>query len=282
MALSKQLEALGSTLKSQIMSDLNSWEDRRRGETPVARGKKFTNKRARPQPLPEISHETLVEIRRVRHALYTENGEVAREVINWAIGVLAVFVSVADMKGNCRLSDLIGLPGAKTLFQLLVLAAESCFARVGMEEAETALVAAILSTTKDPRAVEWILTQYGATHTAGFPRCLHMYAVSRLAQGSAASGAEKAGLSKAIESLAATHPEENARALTSILDTYREAITGSDSSALAAVADDDPRRFILFYMLQSQQSVLLGNGTRDPKQGTASSGQKQGVAASEP
>ncbi|KAJ2712400.1 hypothetical protein H4R19_002776 [Coemansia spiralis] len=255
MALSRQLEELGSALKSQIMSDLNSWEDRRRGEAPVGRGKKAINKRARPAPLPEIGRSTLVEVRQVRHALLTEDGDVAREVSSWAIGVLAVFVSVADMRGNCNLADLIGLPGAKAVFQLLVLAVESCFGRAGMEEAESALIAATLTTTKDPRVVEWILNQYGATHSACFPRCLHLCAISRLAQGSDAAGG--AGLAGAIDTLAATHPRENARALASILDTYRDAV-----SCRAGVADDDPRRFILSYMLRSQQSALLGSGSR--------------------
>ncbi|KAJ2174136.1 hypothetical protein EV180_007223, partial [Coemansia sp. RSA 518] len=61
-ALGEQLEALGSVLKSQIMSDLNAWEDRRR-ET-QSRNSKKAAKRARPAPLPEIPHNTLVELRR--------------------------------------------------------------------------------------------------------------------------------------------------------------------------------------------------------------------------
>ncbi|KAJ2774410.1 hypothetical protein IWQ57_000835, partial [Coemansia nantahalensis] len=265
MALSKQLEGLGSALKSQIMSDLNAWEDRRRSETQAGRGKKYAAKRARPQPLPEIARGTVVEMRAVRRALYATGSDVAREVSAWAIGVLAVFVSVADMKGNCKLSDLIGLPGAKAVFQLLVVAVESRFGHMGMEAAETALVDATLATTKDPRAVEWILSQYGATHSARFARCLHLSAIGRLAQGGdapaapapAAAAAGSAGLAKAIEALAAAHPEENTRALAGILDSYRDAVCGAGDT----VAEDDPQRYILSYMLQSQQSALLGNGS---------------------
>ncbi|KAJ2800206.1 hypothetical protein H4R20_004146 [Coemansia guatemalensis] len=260
MALATQLEALGSVLKSQIMSDLSSWEDRSRNDSQSTRGKRFANKRARPQPLPEIPHDTLVDIRRVRHALYTENGEAAETIINWAIGVLSVFVSVADMRGNCKLGDLIGLPGTKAVFQLLVLAVESSFSRLGIEGAETALITNVVSKTKDPRAVGWILNQYGATHSTQFPRCLHLYAISQLAKGDSATRAENSGLVNAIGDVAAAHSAENARALDSILDMYRDAVAEQTACvADGSVADDDLRRFILFYMLQ-QHRLLLHNG----------------------
>ncbi|KAJ2080154.1 hypothetical protein H4R24_003283 [Coemansia sp. RSA 988] len=260
MTLTAQLESLGSVLKSQIMSDLSSWEDRFRNDAQSTRGKRFPNKRARPQPLPEIPHDTLVDIRRVRHALYTENGETAETIISWAIGVLSVFVSVADMRGNCKLGDLIGLPGTKAVFQLLVLAVESSFSRLGVEAAETALITNVVSRTKDPRAVGWILSQYGTTHSTQFPRCLHLYAISQLAKGGSAACVENTGLVNAISDVAAAHAEENTRALGSILDMYRDAVTEQTVCDVNdSVANDDLRRFILFYMLQ-QHRLLLNNG----------------------
>ncbi|KAJ2612315.1 hypothetical protein H4S08_002753 [Coemansia sp. RSA 1365] len=260
MTLAAQLESLGSVLKSQIMSDLSSWEDRSRNDAQSSRGKRFANKRARTQPLPEIPHNTLVEIRRVRHALYTENGNTAETISSWAIGVLSVFVSVADMRGNCKLSDLIGLPGTKAVFQLLVLAVESSFSRLGVEEAETALITNVVSKTKDPRAVGWILNQYGTTHITQFPRCLHLYAISQLAKGYSAACAENTGLVNAIGDVAAAHSTENARALDSILDMYRNAVAEQTTHiANGSVAEDDLRRFILFYMLQ-QHRLMLQDG----------------------
>ncbi|KAJ2353990.1 hypothetical protein IWW50_003966 [Coemansia erecta] len=266
MALGEQLEALGSVLKSQIMSDLNAWEDRRRSEAQTGRSGKKAAKRARPQPLPEIPHGTLVELRQAQHSLLSEPGVVGGQISSWAIGVLTVFVSVADMKGNCKLSDLIGLPGAKAMFQLLVLAVESSFSQAGVEAAETAFIDTVLATSKNPRAVGWILNQYGATHSAHFSRMLHLYAVSQLARGNAAiMGAENTGLATAISDLAASHPEQNARALDGILDMYRQAVL--DSSAGESVAADDPRRFVLFYLLHSQSMQL--RGSRDAWLGAA-------------
>ncbi|KAI8323785.1 hypothetical protein GQ54DRAFT_296502 [Martensiomyces pterosporus] len=270
---SERLESLGSALKSQIMSDLNSWEDRRRSEAQASRSKKFSNKRQRPLPLPEISHDTLVDIRWVRHTLYSEQAQgaatgVFTEVSQWAVGVLSVFVSVADMKGNCKLDDLISLPGARAVFQLLVLAVESGFPQLGEDDAELALITTVLAATKDPRAIGWILKQYGALHRPSFPKCLHLYAISRIpsstaasaatsatATGSAASSPETSGLAQAIADLAAAYPAENAHALNSILRMYRDATQLVDSAATEAdsIPMDDPRRYILFYMLQSHQ-----------------------------
>ncbi|KAJ2671645.1 hypothetical protein IWW42_003256 [Coemansia sp. RSA 1085] len=261
MELSEQLEALGSVLKSQIMSDLNSWEDRRRSETQSARSGKKSAKRARPQPLPEIPHDTLVELRQVQHELFTQTNEVARHIIIWAIGVLSVFVSVADMKGNCKLSDLIGLPGTKAVFQLLVMAVESSFTLQGVEGAEQAFVDAVMATTKDPRAISWILNQYGTTHSSHFLHCIHMYAISLLAQGDAAvASLESSGLGTAINDLATTHPEQHQKTMDSILDAYRQAVSSYDTdSAEEQIAEDDYRRFVLFYMLQSQSAKLYSS-----------------------
>ncbi|KAJ2309131.1 hypothetical protein IWW54_003899 [Coemansia sp. RSA 2705] len=252
MALGEQLETLGSELKSQIMSDLNSWEDRRRSEAQSGRSGKKAAKRARPQPLPEVPHGMLVALRQMQYELFTDTGAAARQISEWAVGVLSVFVSVADMKGNCRLGDLIGLPGAKAVFQLLVLAVESSYSQVGVAAGETAFIDTVVSTTRDPRAVAWILNQYGAAHSAQFPQSLHMFAVSRLAQGGGPGG-----LAAAIGELAGSHPEQNRRALDGLLDVYRQAVAGSGGGG-GQIGEDDPRRFVLFYLLQTQAVQLHG------------------------
>ncbi|KAJ1852075.1 hypothetical protein GGH12_005656 [Coemansia sp. RSA 1822] len=260
MELQEQLEALGSVLKSQIMSDLNSWEDRRR-ET-QSRSSKKAAKRARPAPLPEIPHNTLVELRRVQLELFRDH-EAGEKIISWAISVLTVFVSVADMKGNCKLTDLIGLPGTKSVFQLLVLAVESSFSRNEPEHAESAFIDAVLATSKNPRAVTWILHQYGLTHSRQFPRCLHMHAVSQLAHGNASIvGTESTGLNTAISDLAASHPDQNTRALADILHLYRQAVSCSISGE--SIEENDSRRFVLFYLLH-MQSVRLGVGEKESR-----------------
>ncbi|KAJ2143493.1 hypothetical protein IW142_003690 [Coemansia sp. RSA 564] len=252
-ALGEQLEALGSVLKSQIMSDLNAWEDRRR-ET-QSRNSKKAAKRARPAPLPEIPHNTLVELRRVQLQLFTEP-DAGEKIISWAISVLTVFVSVADMKGNCKLSDLIGLPGTKSVFELLVLAVESSFSRTEPGCAESAFIDSVLATSKNPHAVTWILHQYGLSHSRQFLRCLHMHAVGQLARGNASIVAtESTGLNAAISDLAASHPDQNTQALADILRVYRQAVSCSTSGE--HIEENDPRRFVLFYLLHAQ-SVRLG------------------------
>ncbi|KAJ2502348.1 hypothetical protein GGH96_001144 [Coemansia sp. RSA 1972] len=261
MELQEQLEALGSVLKSQIMSDLNAWEDRRR-ET-QSRNSKKAAKRARPSPLPEIPHTTLVELRRVQLQLFRDP-DAGEKIISWAISVLTVFVSVADMKGNCKLSDLIGLPGTKSVFELLVLAVESTFSRTEPNCAESAFVDSVLATSKNPHAVTWILHQYGISHSRQFVRCLHMYAVGQLAHGNASIvGTDPTGLNAAISDLAASHPDQNTRALADILCVYREAVSFSSES----IEESDPRRFVLFYLLHTQ-SVRLDE-SRDEWLGSA-------------
>ncbi|KAJ1964323.1 hypothetical protein GGI12_001493 [Dipsacomyces acuminosporus] len=278
---SERLEALGSSLKSQIMSDLNSWEDRRRSEAQATRNKKFSNKRQRPLPLPDISREILVDIRWVRHILYSQITprilDTSTEVSQWAVCVLSVFVSVADMKGNCKLDDLISLPGAKAVFQLLVLAVESGFPYVGQENAEMSFVKTVLGTTRDPRATGWILKQYGILHRSSFIKCLHLYAISKIPStiDSSTSAAttnaaalslspESSGLTQAISDLATAYPAENISALGGILYMYRDAI--QQASAAEQIPMNDARRYILFYMLQShqgQKSLLLGDADHD-------------------
>ncbi|KAJ1995285.1 hypothetical protein GGI26_000486 [Coemansia sp. RSA 1358] len=250
--LAEKLEVLGSVLKSQIMSDLNAWEERRRGEAQATRNKKFSNKRPRPQPLPELPHSTLIGLREVRHILYANTSiDLGKEASSWCISILSVFVSVADMKGNCKLSDLISLPAAKAVFQLLVLAIESGFSCIGVETAEMGLVTRVLETTKDPRAIGWILNQYGVAHRSSFPKCLHLYLISQISKPNTMSAAESSGLTQAINDLAATFPKENTLALDSILEMYRRiAVDGSEATAV--VAEDDLRRFILFYTMQPQ------------------------------
>ncbi|KAJ2610199.1 hypothetical protein EV177_004086, partial [Coemansia sp. RSA 1804] len=272
--LTERLESLGSALKSQIMSDLSAWEERRRSEAQAARNKKFTNKRARPQPLPDLPHALLVGLRDVRCILYTTSDDSAdgtdafklKQVTCWCIGVLAVFVSVADMKGNCKLCDLIGLSGAKAVFQLLVAAVEIGFSTVGVDAAELAFVARVVDTTKDPRAVSWILNQYGVSHRSSFLRCLHLYLISKTPRSAAmpaaaGSGSEAAGLSQAINELAAAFPTENARALGGVLEMYKQVALGHTDD-LDSVDEDDFRRFVLFYLLQSplmvQQTSIPG------------------------
>ncbi|KAJ2673985.1 hypothetical protein GGH99_006005, partial [Coemansia sp. RSA 1285] len=272
--LTERLESLGSALKSQIMSDLSAWEERRRSEAQAARNKKFTNKRTRPQPLPDLPHALLVGLRDVRRILYTASDDSAdgtdafklKQVTCWCIGVLAVFVSVADMKGNCKLCDLIGLSGAKAVFQLLVAAVEIGFSTVGVDAAELAFVARVVDTTKDPRAVSWILNQYGASHRSSFLRCLHLYLISKTPRSAAmpaaaGGGSEAAGLSQAINELAAAFPIENARALGGVLQMYKQVALGHTDDP-DSVDEDDFRRFVLFYLLQSplmvQQTSIPG------------------------
>ncbi|KAJ2844788.1 hypothetical protein IWW36_005044, partial [Coemansia brasiliensis] len=236
--------------------------DRRRSEAQSSRSGKKSAKRARPQPLPEIPHDTLVELRQVQHELFTQTSEVARHISTWAIGVLAVFVSVADMKGNCKLSDLIGLPGTKAVFQLLVLAVESSFTLQGVDGAEQAFVDAVMATTKDPRAISWILNQYGISHSSHFLHCIHMYAISLLAQGdAAAANLESSGLGTAINDLAATHPEQHQKAMDRILDAYRQAVSSysNTENAEEQIPENDYRRFVLFYMLQSHSAKLYSS-----------------------
>ncbi|KAJ2233947.1 hypothetical protein H4R99_003971 [Coemansia sp. RSA 1722] len=291
--LAEQLEALGSTLKSQIMTDLNSWEEKKRAEQQQqqqqhgGRNKKYPNKRARPQPLPEIPHETLIDLRRVRHTLYTRGDEVVQEISSWAIGVLSVFVSVADMKGNCKLADLIMLPGTKAVFQLLLLAIESDFPRIGVDDAEMKLIHTVSSATKDPRAAGWILNQYGLLHRASFTRCLHLYCISQIpristlhgagtgsmATAAAAAAADTPGLTQAISDLSSTFADENAQALNDILLTYRRVVDmhKTEAQVVAEIPGDDPRRFVLFYLLQLPlgRRLLFLDGSETAMAGSA-------------
>ncbi|KAJ1893906.1 hypothetical protein LPJ66_005491 [Kickxella alabastrina] len=280
--LSERLASLGPTLQSQIIVDLSSWEDRQRNEParnePIrndsSRSKRSSNKRTRLAPLPEIAHTTLVELRKVRHELYAAvdgKGDIAREVTSWAIGVLSVFVSVADLKENSNLNDLPLLPGARAVFQLLVLAVESEFSRIGIEAAEMAFVETVVVETRDQRAIGWLLTQYGSCHKATFPRCLHLYYIAQLPKlignGSspATAAADTTGLAQAINDLAATYPEENIKALNLILGMYRDLVANQTTSGATTlgIAEDDLRRFILFYSLQShlgKKPMLLNSG----------------------
>ncbi|KAJ2857764.1 hypothetical protein J3B02_000764 [Coemansia erecta] len=280
--LAEQLEALGSALKSQIMTDLNSWEERKRTEQQQqqqqhgGRNKKYAHKRARPQPLPEIAHDILVDIRKVRHLLYTRGAEVMQEISSWAIGVLSVFVSVADMKGNCKLADLISLPGTKAAFQLLLLAVESDFPRIGIEGAEMRLIHTVVSTTKDPRAVGWVLNQYGSFHRASFAKCLHLYCISQIPRistanhtgsGNVAAAAEAPVLTQAISDLSSMFADENAQALIDVLDMYRQVVSTykTDPRPVNDITRDDPRRFVLSYLIQLPlgRKLLLLDGSED-------------------
>ncbi|KAJ2854482.1 hypothetical protein GGI22_004479, partial [Coemansia erecta] len=271
--LAERLESLGSALKSQIMSDLNAWEERRRGDT--SRSKKHSSKRARPQPLPDLPHAILVGLREIRHILYSRpDADALKQISGWCIGVLAVFVSVADMKGNCKIYDLIGLPGVKAVFQQLVATIETGFSTVGVESAELGLVTRVVETTKDPRAVAWILNQYGTVHKSSFLRCLHLYLISKTPRPTAMPAAEATGLSQAIRDLAAAFPHENAQAIGGVLQMYKQIVV-DHAVDIALVDEDDSRRFVLFYLLQSpvpqQSSSLPGMSPTTPTTATPAS-----------
>ncbi|KAJ2066379.1 hypothetical protein GGH13_005731 [Coemansia sp. S155-1] len=270
LGLSEQLESLGSALKTHIISDMNAWENRRRSEALAVSGggrgrKSAHNKRARlhgpsdsfSESLPDPPESTLLGIRRIRRMLY-DSSEAVGAVSIWAIGILALSVSLADMKDEFRLGDLMELPATKEAFLLLEMAVESEFVRGSVEAAETALIDRVLRATNDSRAVGWILSQYGAVHSATFPRCLQLYAIARMAR---PSGLEATGLAQAVADLNSAHPEHTARALDGILDIYRETVA---SDVLRDIAADDLRRFILFYILQasrhSRGSRVLSEG----------------------
>ncbi|KAJ2059834.1 hypothetical protein GGI17_004172 [Coemansia sp. S146] len=277
LGLSEQLESLGSALKTHIISDMNAWEDRRRSEALSVssggggRGRKSGhNKRARLQApsdsyseaLPDPPESTLLGIRRIRHMLY-DSSEAVGAVSIWAIGILALSVSLADMKDEFRLGDLMELPATKEAFQLLEIAVESEFVRGSVEAAETALIDRVLRATNDSRAVGWILSQYGAVHSATFPRCLQLYAIAKMAL---PSGLEATGLAQAVSDLNSAHPEHTAKALEGILGIYRDTVArvSDDVNGLQDIPADDLRRFILFYILQAARhsrgpQVLSGN-----------------------
>ncbi|KAJ2480427.1 hypothetical protein EV174_003731 [Coemansia sp. RSA 2320] len=268
--LSGLLDSLGSALKSHIMSDLNAWEDRRRSEAQTSRGKKSAHKRPRLQPMPELSPHTLADMRRMRHALYgcqTDQRDTVGAVAAWAIGVLALSVSLADMKGNFNLNDLLSLPSTKAAFHLLLLAIETSFTYQPVEDAEAAFIDRVLATTNDPRAVGWILSQYGCVHSMTFPRCLQIYAIARLAKPQAA-GLEASGLAQAVSDLNSAHPENATRVLDGILSIYCSTVAEVEGNPamLSDIPIDDSRRYILFYLLQaaSRQSksgpLLLSTG----------------------
>ncbi|KAJ2242456.1 hypothetical protein GGI13_006954, partial [Coemansia sp. RSA 455] len=139
LGLSEQLESLGSALKTHIISDMNAWENRRRSEALAVSGggrgrKSAHNKRARlhgpsdsfSESLPDPPESTLLGIRRIRRMLY-DSSEAVGAVSIWAIGILALSVSLADMKDEFRLGDLMELPATKEAFQLLEMAVESEF-----------------------------------------------------------------------------------------------------------------------------------------------------------
>ncbi|KAJ2000817.1 hypothetical protein H4R26_004436 [Coemansia thaxteri] len=268
--LSGLLDSLGSALKSHIMSDLNAWEDRRRSEAQTSRGKKSAHKRPRLQPMPELSPHTLADMRRMRHALYgcqTDQRDTVGAVAAWAIGVLALSVSLADMKGNFNLNDLLSLPSTKAAFHLLLLAIETSFTYQPVEDAEAAFIDRVLATTNDPRAVGWVLSQYGCVHSMTFPRCLQIYAIARLAKPQAA-GLEASGLAQAVSDLNSAHPENATRVLDGILSIYCSTVAEVEGNPamLSDIPIDDSRRYILFYLLQaaSRQSksgpLLLSTG----------------------
>ncbi|KAJ1816764.1 hypothetical protein LPJ75_001918 [Coemansia sp. RSA 2598] len=177
------------------------------------------------------------------------------------------------MKGNCKLSDLISLPGTKTVFQLLLLAVESDFPRIGVEGAEMRLIHTAVSATKDPRAVGWVLNQYGTFHRASFTKCLHLYCISQIPRISvtnfASSGpmaaADTPGLTQAISDLSSTFADENAQALNDILDMYRQVVDTykTDPQVVGEIPKDDPRRFVLSYLIQlplGRKLLLLDGG----------------------
>ncbi|KAJ2582967.1 hypothetical protein GGH95_001247, partial [Coemansia sp. RSA 1836] len=257
-SLGEQLEALGSALRTHIISDINAWEDRQLAEAQAGgnRGqKRGQTKRSRiQQPLPDPPPTTIFGLRRVQGLIYS-TPEATGAVSIWVIGILALFVSLADMKGDFRLSDLLGLPATKAAFEMLEFAVESEFVRMSVEAAETALIDRVLATTKDSRAVGWILSQYGVVHGDTFPKCLQMYAIARMSQPMAATGLEAAGLAQSVADLSSAQPESTKKALDAILALYRDTVALATSSMDKAqdIPADDSRRFILFYVLQASR-----------------------------
>ncbi|KAJ2734276.1 hypothetical protein IW152_002407 [Coemansia sp. BCRC 34962] len=260
--LGELLASLGSTLKTQIVNDMTAWEDRRRSEALAAvpgRGRKSGhNKRSRHHThsdthsldtLPDPPETVLLGLRQIRSKLF-ESSEAVGAVSTWAIGILTLSVSLADMKEEFRLSDLLELPATKEVFGVLETAAESEFVHGGGEASETALIDRVLAATNDSRAVGWILGQYGAAHSDTFPRCLQIYAVAKMAQ---SSGLEATGLAQAVADFNSAHPRLAAKALDGILGLYYDAVSEMGDSA-DGVAAGNWRRFILFYVLQASRN----------------------------
>ncbi|KAJ2896422.1 hypothetical protein IWW38_002024, partial [Coemansia aciculifera] len=258
-SLSEKLEKLGSALRTNIISDINAWEGRQLADSHAVAGsrsqKRAQNKRARTQhPMPDVPPTTLQGLRQIQLMLHHHTSNTTGTVSIWAIGILALFVSLADMKDDFRLSDLQGLPATVAAFRMLELAVEAEFAHVGVEAAETALIDRVLATTKDSRAVGWILSQYGGMYGDTFPKCLQMYAIARMAKPVAEAAT---GLTQAVADLSSAQPESAKEALDSILALYRDTVSTllrGDVDKLSEIPTDDMRRFILFYVLQASRN----------------------------
>ncbi|KAJ2023733.1 hypothetical protein GGI06_001295 [Coemansia sp. S85] len=258
LGLAELLASLGSTLKTQIVNDMTAWEDRRRSEALAAapsRGRKSGHgKRSRHHThsfdlLPDPPETVLLGLRHIRSKLF-ESSDAVGAVSTWAIGILTLSVSLADMKEEFRLGDLLELPATKEVFGMLEMAVESEFVHGNGGTSETALIDRVLAATNDSRAVGWILSQYGAAHSETFPQCLQMYAVTKMAQ---PSGLEATGLAQALADLNSAHPRLAAKAFDGILGLYRDTVSGMGDS-MDGLAADDWRRFILFYVLQASRN----------------------------
>ncbi|KAJ2747319.1 hypothetical protein GGI20_000654 [Coemansia sp. BCRC 34301] len=255
----ESLEALASALRTNIISDINAWEDRQLAESQAAlanRGQKRSQgKRQRAQQLlPDPPATTLLGLRQIQLVL-CQAPDAAGTVSIWAIGILALFVSLADMKGDFRLSDLQSLPATKVAFHMLEFAVGSDIARMSVEAAETVLIDRVLATSKDSRAAGWILSQYGVVHGDTFPKCLQMYTIARMAQPMAAAGLEAASLAQTVADLSLAQPTSAKKALEDILVLYRDTVSmlSGDVDKLRDIPADDSRRFILFYVLQASR-----------------------------
>ncbi|KAJ1850243.1 hypothetical protein LPJ73_003538, partial [Coemansia sp. RSA 2703] len=251
-SLATLLETLGSTLKSQILADLSAWEDKKRHD--ASKSKKYSSKRQRTQPLPEVPREIMHDLRRVREGLMSDAFR-EHEVSSWAVDVLSSFVVIADMKGTCKKRDLIELPTIKAVFNMLLTAIGYEATVSGEEAAEDTLINAVASTTTDKRAGVWILNQYGSVRRPTLFKRMHLYCITHLARGPESSGASAdiSALQQAMEGLVTKYSDNNAKALDEVLDIYLKVIEeqDSDSSSLVGISEDDPRRYILPYMLQS-------------------------------
>lgn len=275
--LTQLLESLGSTLQSQIMDDLNAWEDRNRLEQPSSSSrsnKRSQNKRQRLPPQPDLSNTTLLNLRTIRRFLYEASSQDSRnsqvdEICKWAVDALTVFVSVADMRDNFELPNLISLHSTKVVFEILVLTIETAFIQKangdGAEAAELEFIDRVIGGTTDSRSVAWILYQYGCLHLSTFLPCLHKYNIGLLARVQSqlqqnvavtAMGPGATGLAQALDSLSKQFPKDNERAVSDILYMYR-ALTLD--SAPGIKDDMDMRRYILYYLVQG------AGGTYDNK-----------------
>ncbi|KAJ2777329.1 hypothetical protein GGI15_004543, partial [Coemansia interrupta] len=214
------------------------------------------------------------DLKRVRESLATDSFR-EHEVSNWAVDVLSSFVVIADMKNTCKESDLIELPTIKAVFDLLLDVIEY-EAKVSSEEAaEDALISAVASPTTDKRAGIWILNQYSSMSRPTLFKRMHMYCISHLARSPESSGASTdiSGLHQAMNGLAERYSEMNKRALDEILEIYLKLIEQQDAdpSTVLGVSEDDPRRYILHYMLRSHlecRTLFLDGSATTSKTGT--------------